>query len=177
MTTKKTTPPRLQMLRGETVCRMFDLEGNSTILGRDPGCHIILGCKRVSQKHARIFRRRDGYFLEDLGGVGGTQINGQALNGPVQLKDGDFIQIGDCLFRLSASLIEIRDEDESRSAILGVLDVAEATGRQLAEGRHETKLRALLEIGQGLAKTHDLAGVLETILEALFRIFAQAERG
>src|SRR5262249_39730792 len=41
----------------------------------------------------------------------------------------------------------------------------------------EAKLRALLEIGQGLGRTHDLPGVLETILEALFRIFAQADRG
>jgi signal transduction histidine kinase len=177
MTTKSTIPPRLQMLRGEILCRLFELEGNSTILGREPGCNIILNCKRVAQKHARIFRRRDSYFLEDLGSAGGTQINGQASGGAIRLKDGDLIQIGGCLFRFSSSLIEIRDENESRSAILDILDVAEAKGRPLAGGRPEAKLRALLEIGQGLAKTHDLAGVLETILDALFQIFPQADRG
>jgi signal transduction histidine kinase/ActR/RegA family two-component response regulator len=177
MITRNSTPPRLQMLRGEILSRLFELAGNSTVLGRDPDCNIVLGCKHVSRKHARIFRHRDGYFLEDLARVGGTQVNGQTSGGPVRLKDGDLIQVGDCLFRFSGSLVEIRDEDESRSAILGILDAAGATGRHLAGGRPETKLRALLEIGQGLAKAHDLDGVLGTILDALFRIFPQAGRG
>ncbi len=177
MTTKDATPPRLQMLRGEVVCRLFDLDASSTILGRDPDCNIVLGSHRVSRKHARIYRRRDGFFLEDIGRDGGTQVNGQTSGSPVRLNDGDLIQLGDCLFRFSGSLVEVRDEDESRSAILGVLDIASATGLHLACSRPETKLRALLEIGQGLARANDLEGVLGTILDALFRIFPQAGRG
>ena len=74
------------MIRGEVVCRLFELDQNSTILGRDPDCKIVLGCKGVSPKHARIYRRRDGYFLEDLGSADGTQINGQTSSGPVRLR-------------------------------------------------------------------------------------------
>jgi signal transduction histidine kinase/CheY-like chemotaxis protein len=73
--------------------------------------------------------------------------------------------------------IEVRHEDENRSAILGVCKATEASDEYLAGARPEAKLRALLEIGQELANTRDLKGVLDTVLEALFRIFPQAQRG
>src|SRR5262249_48880189 len=177
MTTDRATLPRLQMLRGEALCRSFELGRDSTTLGRDPACDIVLRRKSVSREHARIVRRRGAFFLEDLGSAGGTQINGQPWSGPVRLGDGDLIQIGDCLFRFSGSLVELRDEDESRSAILGVLDAGGASGRSLTGGQAEAKLRALLEIGRELANALDLTGVLEKVLGALFRIFPQAGRG
>ena len=177
MITERATPPRLQLLRGKTLGRSFELDRDATILGRDPSCDIILRRKIVSTRHCRIVRRGEGFYLEDLGGVGGTLVNGQALRGHARLRDGDLIQLGDYLFRYSGSAFEIRDEDESPSAILGMLDSDEATGLQLAVGRTEVKLRALLEIGQELAGERDLDGVLETVLDALFRIFPQADRG
>jgi signal transduction histidine kinase/ActR/RegA family two-component response regulator len=177
MTIEHSTPPRLQMLRGETLCRSFQLEGDSTSMGRDPTCSIVLRRKTVSREHARIVRRRNGYFLEDLGSAGGTQVNGRTTTGAVRLRDGDLIHVGDCLFRFSGSLLEVRDEDDGRSAILGVLDASEVLGRQLVDGRPEIKLRELLEIGQELAAPRELKQVLETILSALFRIFPQAGRG
>jgi signal transduction histidine kinase len=177
MTTDHATQPRLQMLKGDILCRSFELDRESTTLGRDPACDIVLGRRTVSAEHARIIRRSSSYFLEDLESAGGTRINGRTPAGPVRLRDGDLIQIADCLFRFSGSLIEVREEDESRSAILGLLEATEASGEDLAGAQPEAKLRALLEIGHELADTRDLKGVLDNVLEALFRIFPQAQRG
>ena len=177
MTTEHPTQPCLQMIRGETLCRSFDLDRDATTLGRDSACNIVLRTMSVSREHARIVRRPSGFFLEDLASASGTQLNGRSPSGPVRLRDGDLIQIADCLFRFSGSHIEVREEDESRSAILGVREATEAPGRNLASGRPEVKLRALLEIGQELANTGDVKAVLNKILEALFRIFPQAGRG
>jgi signal transduction histidine kinase len=177
MTVEHTNPPRLQMLRGESLCRSFQLEGDFTSLGRDSACSIVLRRRTVSREHARIIRRRNGYYLEDLGSAGGTQVNGRTTSGTVRLRDGDLIQVGDCLFRFSGSVLEVRDEDDSRSAILGVVEASAASGRELAGGRSEVKLRALLEIGQELAAPRELKEVLDTILTALFRMFPQAGRG
>ena len=177
MITEFASQPRLQMLKGEALCRTFELDRDSTTLGRDPGCDIVVCRRSVSLEHARIVRRPNGYYLEDLSSARGTRINGLAPGGPVRLRDGDLIEIADCLFRFSGSLVEVREEDESRSAILGVVEATEASGENLAGGRSEVKLRALLEIGQEVANIRDLNGVLETILEALFRIFPQAGRG
>src|SRR5262245_52918931 len=128
MTTEHTTRPRLQILKGEAHCRSFEINRDATTIGRDPACDIVLSRKTVSREHARIVRRRGVYFLEDLDSADGTRVNGRTVSGPIRLRDGDLIQIGDWLFRFSASLIEVRDEDASRSAILDVLEAAEATG-------------------------------------------------
>ena len=74
------------------------------------------------------FAARGGFYLEDLASACGTQLNGQTPTGPVRLRDGDLIQIADCLFRFSGSHIEVREEDESRSAILGLREATEAPG-------------------------------------------------
>ena len=177
MTTDHATQPCLQLIRGETLCRSFELDREATTVGRGPGCDIVLRTKSVSRGHARIVRRPGGFFLEELARPGGTQVNGQTPSGPVRLRDGDLIQIADCVFRFSGSLIEVREEDESRSAILGVCEATRAPGSNLASGRSEVKLRALLEINQELMKIRDVKLVLDKILEALFRIFPQAGRG
>jgi signal transduction histidine kinase/ActR/RegA family two-component response regulator len=177
MTSEHATSPRLEMLKGKTLSQAFELDRNFTTLGRDPNCDIVLRRKTVSRKHAQIVRRSDGYFFEALGCAGGTQVNGQAPSGPVLLRDGDLIQIGDCLFRFSGSAFEIREEPESRSEILGILDAAEASGQHLSRSRPERKLLALLEIGKTLATIHDLKDILEAVLDAIFRIFPQCERG
>ena len=130
MTTEHPTQPCLQMIRGETLCRSFELDRDATTLGRDSACNIVLRTMSVSREHARIVRRPSGFFLEDLASAGGTQINGRTPTGPVRLRDGDLIQIADCLFRFSGSLIEVREEDESRSAILGLREATEAPGQQ-----------------------------------------------
>jgi signal transduction histidine kinase len=177
MTTAHATQPCLQIIRGETLCRSFELDREAMTLGRDPGCNIVLRAMSVSREHARIVRRPSGFFLEDLTSTGGTLLNGRTHSGPVRLRDGDLIQIGDCVFRFSGSLIEVREEDESRSAILGVREGTEAAGCNLASARPEVKLRALLEISQELANVRDVKVVLDKILEALFRFFPQAGRG
>jgi signal transduction histidine kinase/ActR/RegA family two-component response regulator len=177
MTSEHATSPRLEMLRGKTLCRSFELDRNFTTLGRDPNCDIVLRRKTVSRRHAQIVRRTDGYFFEVLGCTGGTQINGQTPNSSVLLQDGDLIQVGDCLFRFSGSAFEIREEQESRSEILGILDAAEASSQHATCSSPERKLLALLEIGKTLATIHDLKDVLEAVLDAIFRIFPQCERG
>jgi pSer/pThr/pTyr-binding forkhead associated (FHA) protein len=48
----------------------------------------------VSQVHARVFRRGDEYWVEDLGSTNGTLVNGRKINGPVPVRRGDRVQIG-----------------------------------------------------------------------------------
>jgi signal transduction histidine kinase/ActR/RegA family two-component response regulator/putative methionine-R-sulfoxide reductase with GAF domain len=177
MTSEHAIAPRLEMLRGKTLSQSFELDRNFTTLGRDPNCDIVLRRKTVSRRHAQIVRREDGYFFEVLGSTSGTQINGQIPSSPVLLQDGDLIQVGDCLFRFSGSAFEIREEQESRSEILGILDAAEASSQHLKFSSTERKLLALLEIGKALATIHDLKEILDAVLDAIFRIFPQCERG
>lgn len=55
-----------------------------------------LSSKSVSRRHARILKRENSVFLEDLGSVNGTFINGKKLDPYITeiLSDGDVLQVG-----------------------------------------------------------------------------------
>ncbi len=63
------------------------------ILGRDSDCDIIIPLRQVSRHHTRITPGPEGAFVEDLGSKNGTYINGQLVQEPIILKDGDELQI------------------------------------------------------------------------------------
>jgi len=83
--------------------RLFHL-GDEATLGRSEDNDITVDDNRVSRRHARIKRRGDDFFLEDLGSSNGTFIRDEQLrpNSPRELIDGDDIRIGSTLlnFRL-----------------------------------------------------------------------------
>lgn len=57
---------------------------------------------KVSRRHARIFRRNEAYFIEDLGSTNGTYINRgrRLLPGTAQaLNDGDEVIVGKTFLR------------------------------------------------------------------------------
>ena len=70
-------------------------------IGRAPGCAVALPTDTfVSQVHARVFRRGDEYWVEDLGSTNGTLVNGRKLTGPAPLRKGDRLQLGRTVLEL-----------------------------------------------------------------------------
>jgi DNA-binding response OmpR family regulator len=78
--------------------RQHVMTNNSVVIGRSLESDIVITSKRISREHAQI--RRDGWriFLEDLGSTNGTYLNNERILEPMQLRDGDRIQVGDVLF-------------------------------------------------------------------------------
>ena len=66
---------------------------NTLLVGRDPACDIMIPDRQVSRHHARFISVTDGTLIEDLGSKNGTHWNGMPVDDPVQLQDGDVIQI------------------------------------------------------------------------------------
>ena len=67
-------------------------------LGRAPGSSVVLGDPSVSRVHARIWPdNRDGPLLEDAGSSHGTFVDGVRVTGPVPLRDGAKIRLGDAV--------------------------------------------------------------------------------
>lgn len=52
----------------------------------------------ASSRHAKITRQGRTVVIEDLGSTNGTYLNGEPLNGPQPLHDGDQIRIGSSEF-------------------------------------------------------------------------------
>lgn len=63
------------------------------VIGRDSACQLRLLEKGVSDRHAAIERREDGYYLCDLNSATGVRVNDQpaALQ---RLTSGDLIELG-----------------------------------------------------------------------------------
>ena len=68
--------------------------GEEMLIGRRPGCHLVLSDPNVSRQHAVIERRQEVYWLIDLGSTNGTYVNGQRIQRQA-LRPGDRIRVGD----------------------------------------------------------------------------------
>ncbi len=73
----------------------FPLEGDQLIIGRDASSNIAINDAEISRKHSRLSFQGGKYVLEDLGSTNGTFVNGQRLAGPVVLKPGDVVSLGE----------------------------------------------------------------------------------
>jgi pSer/pThr/pTyr-binding forkhead associated (FHA) protein len=90
----KKAPRKVAVIEGEKLKgKTFDL-GDELIIGRAEKCHIVLDDTYVSQVHARIFRRGEGYMVEDLGSTNGTYMNRRRITSPSELQRGDRVKIG-----------------------------------------------------------------------------------
>jgi predicted component of type VI protein secretion system len=69
---------------------------DAIVVGRGAeGVTFRLGDRNVSRRHARFLRQSGSVFVEDLGSLGGTRVNGDRITGRRKLRAGDLVQIGD----------------------------------------------------------------------------------
>ena len=67
---------------------------SETVIGRDAVCDIQIMDRQVSRSHAKITQEKNGkILLTDLNSKNGVFLNGDRINGTVDLKDGDAIKI------------------------------------------------------------------------------------
>lgn len=174
----------------------YELNADEVVLGRHPDCGIQLNSEMVSRRHARVFKRDDHLYLEDLGSGNGTFLNGKRLSEAVPLKNEDRIKLGPLLFRYDAAkkaaptvkipkLSNVPEgnfatisfdlvDDSDTSAITS--SVQSSHGLIDLDSQPEEKLRGVLEIGRSAAGTVDIDVLLPKILDVLFDIFPNADR-
>ena len=75
--------------------RVIDLpEGVDVTFGRSRGATVHVDSEKVSRMHAKVRRTGDTIEVEDLGSRNGTRVNGDKIEGPRKLENGDELQIG-----------------------------------------------------------------------------------
>ena len=72
------------------------------VIGRHPGCDIVLESAAVSRQHAEVTRDGATVWLNDLRSRNGTLVNGRQITERQRLEDGDDILIGDQRLSFSA---------------------------------------------------------------------------
>lgn len=81
--------------RGPAAGNRFLLDGPVDSAGRHPDSDIFLDDITVSRHHSQFSRRDDGNFVvRDNGSLNGTYVNRTLIDGDVELRTGDEVQIG-----------------------------------------------------------------------------------
>jgi serine phosphatase RsbU (regulator of sigma subunit) len=169
--------PTLQIVSGPLAGRLFKLDRDVMIIGRNPDCDVVLEPKSVSRRHAAIVRREGEYLLKDLGSTRGTFVNAVKLTQPVVVKNGYVIQIGELQLAFKTQAVLIQEGEEDQSTIFAAIDVTSPSDHLFPAVRPEEKIRALQQISQAFGSTLVLSEILEKVLASLFDIFPRAERG
>jgi diguanylate cyclase (GGDEF)-like protein len=100
--------PRLIVVAGPNVGAMHRVT-DGTVVGREGAAAVQIDSPEVSRRHARIYVAEAGFFVEDLGSRNGTFLNGQPVERPMPLTDGDKLGFGGCVFRFA--LFDELDEE------------------------------------------------------------------
>ena len=176
----------MAVLRDQTGSQVFPLRGPRTVVGRAADCDIVLNAPSVSARHALIIHSGAAYSIQDLGSTNGTLLNGRPIHDRARLRPGDQVGFAELTFTLHEDAAESSPDQppafslaeppvaETQAAVLSSLDI---TGDLRTEVLPEAKLRAVLEISKNLSNVLDQEEVLPKILESLFAIFPQADRG
>jgi len=183
----------LRTIKGLSPGQLFTLDGDRTILGRHPDCDVVLEVGAVSRQHAQILKVGNEYLVEDLQSRNGTFVNEQFVRGRQKLANNDQLRICDMVFAFQTGSPEVaitsRQTDEpatmmlddggmgSGSTIMSKLDVSTGRDGLRLTVNPEVKLKALLQFGQDLGRAVALNDVLLKLLDSLFTIFLQADRG
>ncbi len=183
----------LQVLKGNNPGQLFPLDRERSVLGRHPECDIVLDAGAVSRQHAQILHVGDEFFVEDLDSRNGTFVNGELTHGRHRLEDKDRLKVCDLLFTFHQGTVTdvaktstfqpdsgrllVDDTSDKPSTIMAKVSVSSTETGLAMEVKPEVKMRALYDIMQAVRRSLDLDEVMSKILDALFRIFMQADRG
>ena len=179
----------------------YKLNQPKMVMGRHPDCEIVIDAGAVSRQHAQIILADDNFYIEDLQSRNGTYVNDRRIEGRKLLCHADSLRICDVAFRfeddvflkkqaatardtgfaidIGSSQSVVIDDDRdapSGSKMMTKIEVSD-TARMRLDTNPITKLKAVLEITRSLGRSLSIDDVLPKVLDSLFTIFPQADRG
>lgn len=157
------------------------LESDEVVIGRSSQCQLTIADRFLSRRHARIFRRDGGWWIEDLGSRNGTLVNGRVIEGTELLGEGDEVQI-------SGSLLQVLSEAPisaivtSERGLPGHTVFRPASDLLVSQGsiapaerssvdalkRYSDRLQLLNDLHQALSRPLALDDLLKMILRRAF---------
>ena len=194
--------PLLTSSSATVLNKRVKIEQAPIVIGRHPDCEVQVDDGSVSRRHAQIVYVKPHYYLEDLNSRNGSMLNNEFVTGRTRLFDGSEIQICDIVFRFtrssvspsnrgrptlvsgsaedySASVFSLSEEPapENESQLVSQLDVQSHTLGDIRHVNADAKLKVLMKIAHALSDLVERNDVLERILDFLFDLFVQADRG
>jgi len=88
----------LVMIYGPTLGRRFPLENEFLTIGRGGDNDMVIDMDNVSRGHAKVAKRDDGIYVEDLASTNGTYVNDIEVKSD-RLRNGDLLKIGGAILK------------------------------------------------------------------------------
>jgi hypothetical protein len=76
-----------------------DLGGSLVVLGRDPGCDIVISDPKCSRRHAVIEAVGQGLTIRDTGSANGVFVNGKKVE-RASLEPDDLVRVGEVILKV-----------------------------------------------------------------------------
>lgn len=93
------TVTRLEAVSGPHTGQSFMLATNPIVLGREPGCNVVLiNDNMASRRHAQLVFDSSSWRIEDMGSTNGIFVNGLRVTNQI-INVGDQIGIGQTILR------------------------------------------------------------------------------
>jgi serine phosphatase RsbU (regulator of sigma subunit) len=159
--------------KGPNSGQRYELDGDGTLIGRQPDAAVYLESLAVSRQHARVYWHDGTWFIEDLGSSNGTFLNGHRVSGRTPLTERDALQIGPYTLQLQTDQVPPPEPEPIIRAQVN----AQSTNHTLFSQNPAYKLQVVLEISQHLGRTLETEPLLGRLLDHLLRLFPQADRG
>ncbi len=177
----------LEYAKGFNQGGRVDLAGDRIVFGRNADCQVVLATPSVSREHAVIRKIGGKYYIEDLNSRNGTEVNNVKIKARTPLKDGDEITIcGNTMAFYEVApkpklpdhmMTPPRDDEEDKDNSTVEATIAPSSSKQILEAQPAERLALLLEVGVELTQTIKTDDLLPKIVEKLFSVFRQADRG
>jgi len=178
----------LEFVKGVNQGTRLELQGDRIVFGRNADCHVALNTPSVSREHAVIRKIGGKFYIEDMNSRNGTEVNGtEKIKTRTALKDGDSITICGNTMRFyetapkpklpehMLTVDEPEGEDKDNSTVEAT--ITPSSSKQILEAQPAERLAMLLEVGVELTQTTKTDDLLPKIVEKLFHVFRQADRG
>lgn len=99
---RRGTPRYISVTQPDAPMRTYELTDEVT-LGKGDECDLVLEDTYVSTRHARLFKKEESWFVEDLGSTNGTYLNRVKVSSPSPLAVGDEIRLGKTIVEVRRS--------------------------------------------------------------------------
>ena len=117
--------PEWTLTLNNKIIKNFNITaGEKLIIGRGSDADVVIDNTAVSRHHTAFELAGKNYFIEDLGSLNGTFVNGKKITERTMLQEDNIIQIGK--FRLTPAGIFAQREAVSQSSAMD-LDMDEET--------------------------------------------------
>lgn len=176
---------RLRETEGPNSGALYALK-DVCVLGRALDCQIHIRDLTVSRRHARITKVDDRYMIEDLGSGNGTFVNGEAVTRRF-LSHSDVIGVSAARFRFE----EVENPSDSvtmtgpQEGVPRIITTVDARNPMIhAEGsspkevvRLASRLNTVYAVSEAISSILDVDDLLPEILNKVFDVFPNADRG